>query len=141
MARRGENIYFRKDGRWEGRYITGRKMDGKPKFRSVYGTNYSEVKKKLVILKSQQLDAGKHAVLIYGNGSLSEWMDYWLDVIEKPYVRETTYLLYKRNIETHLKPQLGFCFCKSFLWSKSSERWTACEAAWPPAPCTECAGC
>ena len=108
MARRGENIYFRKDGRWEGRYITGRKMDGKPKFRSVYGTNYSEVKKKLVILKSQQLDAGKHAVLIYGNGSLSEWMDYWLDVIEKPYVRETTYLLYKRNIETHLKPQLGF---------------------------------
>lgn len=112
MARRGENIYYRKDGRWEGRCITGRKLDGKPKFRSVYGTNYSEVKKKLVLLKSQHLDAGKQAVVIYGNGSLSDWMDYWLDVAEKPYVRETTYLLYKRNIENHLKPKLGSLLLK-----------------------------
>lgn len=28
MARRGENIHKRKDGRWEGRYIKGR-ADGK----------------------------------------------------------------------------------------------------------------
>lgn len=27
MARRGENIRKRKDGRWEGRYIKGRKPD------------------------------------------------------------------------------------------------------------------
>ena len=28
MSKRGENIYKRKDGRWEGRYISGRKPDG-----------------------------------------------------------------------------------------------------------------
>ena len=32
MSRKGENIYRRKDGRWEGRYIRGRKQDGKAVF-------------------------------------------------------------------------------------------------------------
>ena len=31
MARHGENIRKRKDGRWEGRYIKGRTPDGKAK--------------------------------------------------------------------------------------------------------------
>ena len=31
MARRGENIYKRKDGRWEGRYKSGVKEDGTAK--------------------------------------------------------------------------------------------------------------
>lgn len=44
MARKGENIYLRKDGRWEGRYIKGRKKSGKPLFGSIYGKTYSEVK-------------------------------------------------------------------------------------------------
>ena len=30
MAKRGENIHKRKDGRWEGRYIKGRTAEGKP---------------------------------------------------------------------------------------------------------------
>ena len=36
MARKGRNIYKRKDGRWEGRIILGYDMDGKrrPVFRS-----------------------------------------------------------------------------------------------------------
>ena len=29
MPRKGENIYKRKDGRWEGRYIKSRTPDGK----------------------------------------------------------------------------------------------------------------
>ena len=108
MARKGENIYHRKDGRWEGRYITGRKMNGKAKFKSVYADTYSETKKKLVVLKSEHMKAGeKPAVRIYGNGSFSDWLDYWLDIVEKPYIKETTYQLYRRNIENHLRPWLG----------------------------------
>ena len=108
MARKGENIYHRKDGRWEGRYIIGRTMKGKPKFKSVYAGTYSEVKKKLVIFKSEYMKAGeKAAVRIYESGSLSDWMDYWLDIVEKPYIKETTYQLYRRNIENHLRPWLG----------------------------------
>lgn len=108
MARRGENIYHRKDGRWEGRFIIGRNQDGKPRFRSIYGKSYSEVKKNLVLLKSEHMvQARDQAVLIYGNGTLSDWMDYWLDVVEKPHIRPTTYTLYQRNINKHLRPHLG----------------------------------
>lgn len=44
MARRGENIRKRSDGRWEGRYIKGRSADGKPCWGYVYGTTYTEVR-------------------------------------------------------------------------------------------------
>ena len=43
MPRRGENIYKRKDGRWEGRYIKGYYC-GKAKYGYVYAKTYSEVK-------------------------------------------------------------------------------------------------
>ena len=33
MPRRGENIYKRKDGRWEARYIYSFKEDGSPRYR------------------------------------------------------------------------------------------------------------
>lgn len=45
MARRGENIRKRKDGRWEGRYIKGRKPDRTAIWGYVYGHSYTEVKK------------------------------------------------------------------------------------------------
>lgn len=44
MAKRGENIHRRKDGRWEGRYIKGRTPEGKPVWGYVYGYHYAEVK-------------------------------------------------------------------------------------------------
>ena len=44
MARRGENIRKRSDGRWEGRYIKGRSADGKPCWGYVYGATYAEVR-------------------------------------------------------------------------------------------------
>ena len=47
MARKGENIYRRKDGRWEGRYIADRAKDGRARYRSVYAKSYSQVKQKL----------------------------------------------------------------------------------------------
>ena len=49
MARKGENIYKRKDGRWEGRCRTGRLSGGKAGYISVYGKSYREVKEKLFV--------------------------------------------------------------------------------------------
>lgn len=48
MAKRGENIHKRKDGRWEGRIIIDRDTTGKAIYKSIYGKSYSEVKQKLV---------------------------------------------------------------------------------------------
>ena len=45
MPRKGENIFKRQDGRWEGRYIKAR--NGKNAvYGYVFGKSYSEVKKK-----------------------------------------------------------------------------------------------
>ena len=45
--RKGKNIYKRKDGRWEGRYIISRDAFSKAKYRSVYAKTYSECARKL----------------------------------------------------------------------------------------------
>ena len=42
MARKGSNIYKRKDGRYEGRVPIGYKEDGKLKYKSVYDRTLSE---------------------------------------------------------------------------------------------------
>ena len=42
MARRGDNIHKRKDGRWEGRYKDGYRADGSAKYSSVYAYSYFE---------------------------------------------------------------------------------------------------
>lgn len=48
MPRRGENIYKRKDGRWEGRYIKSH-CGNKATYGYIYGKTYSDVKKKLLL--------------------------------------------------------------------------------------------
>ena len=106
MAKRGENIYLRKDGRWEGRYIKGRRLDGKPQFGYVYGRKYSKVKQELVLLKAR--NAGKSNIATaYGSGRVAEWLGFWLETLVKPYIAETTYHTYKTQMERHLIPEIG----------------------------------
>ena len=52
MARRRESIQKRKDGRWEGRYIKGRKPDRAAIWGYVYGRTYTAVKKELTARKN-----------------------------------------------------------------------------------------
>lgn len=51
MARHGENIRKRNDGRWEGRYPVYSEEKGRKIYRSVYGRSYQEVKGKLTVKK------------------------------------------------------------------------------------------
>ncbi len=44
LPKTGENIYKRKDGRWEARFISGRKPDGCAKYTSVYARTYAAAK-------------------------------------------------------------------------------------------------
>ena len=48
MARKGENIYKRKDGRWEARYEKGRNSKGQIIYGSLYGKSYREVREKKI---------------------------------------------------------------------------------------------
>ena len=49
----GENIYKRKDGRWEARTAVGRKKSGKLAYRSFYGRTCREAKKKKLDYETQ----------------------------------------------------------------------------------------
>lgn len=76
MPRTGENIYKRKDGRWEGRYIKGR-TEGKTRYRSVYAASYREVKEKVEAEKKalengRQTDAKTEKVADIGRAWLSK---------------------------------------------------------------------
>ena len=58
MARHGENIRKRKDGRWEGRYLVYSEAKGRTIYRSVYGSSYEEIRKKLEAEKCQKGPGG-----------------------------------------------------------------------------------
>ena len=49
---KGENIFKRKDGRWEARYIKGYELSGKIKYGFCYGKTYREVKEKVTKCKA-----------------------------------------------------------------------------------------
>ncbi|WP_170924738.1 tyrosine-type recombinase/integrase [Candidatus Enterococcus clewellii] len=104
MARRGENIYKRKDGRWEGRYIQGRKLDGKICYGYVYARSYKEVRQKLIEQKIS-LKMNDPAQVDF-EGTVTIWIDYWLDEISDT-VKVSTYSSYKNKLERYVKPYIG----------------------------------
>lgn len=105
MARRGENIYKRKDGRWEGRYIKERKIDGKVRYGYIYSRKYLEVKHKLMLLKADSLRNSEYHSMYAG--TLTEWLEVWLDTIVKPKVKLSTYNSYKSKVQLHISPGIG----------------------------------
>lgn len=58
MARHGENIRKRKDGRWEGRYPVYSEEKGKLVYHSIYGRTYEEARDKLTAQKNKKEEAG-----------------------------------------------------------------------------------
>ncbi len=101
MPRKGENIYKRKDGRWEGRYKVGYNDSGMAKYRSVYGKTYQSVKEKLTVLKAAP-------ALINSSGKLTvkELFEEWISAV-KLKVKESTYANYRMKADKHILPEFG----------------------------------
>ena len=107
MPRHGENIYRRKDGRWEGRYFIGKRSDGRTAYRSIYGKRYGDVKKELLLRKAE-LYAGGQSAACPGKGVLFEdRAAYYLVYKAKPFVKESTYAQYQRLVAHYLIPAFG----------------------------------
>jgi integrase len=105
MAKRGENIYKRKDGRYEGRYIKGREADGRPFFGYVYSHRYEEVKTALTLAKAASKQ--EEPVRLIGKGGMGEWLPFWLEHTSKEQVKPSTYAQYHERVYRHLIPALG----------------------------------
>ena len=95
MPRRGENIYKRKDGRWEGRYIKGHSC-GKAQYGYVYARTYAETKQKLAEKAtggSPSQEAIKQLNTQRGRPSFEEISSEWLNSVESQ-IKESTYIKY-----------------------------------------------
>lgn len=104
MPKKGENIYKRKDGRWEGRYIRFRNIGGKTEYGYIYGKSYAEVKQKLMTAKAMAQshnEARGKLPGIYGQ-LLNDWLHS-----SKITVKDSTYARYAHLILKHIKPYLG----------------------------------
>lgn len=105
MSRTGENIYKRKDGRWEARYIDSYDGNGKAKYKYLYAPTYTEVKAKL--LKAQNYtDLTSDLEKSKDKEKYEYWLDAWLHT-KRLGVKESTYIRYRNTIENHIKPDLG----------------------------------
>lgn len=115
MSRKGENIYKRKDGRWEGRYIKAYSFDGKAKYGYCYGQSYREVKEKLAKQKASLL-------IKYGSEikttrrRFGTCCDEWL-MLKRLEVKESTYSQYYGCINRYIKPKLGNCYISALTSS------------------------
>lgn len=100
MARRGENIYKRKDGRYEGRYIKGYNSNGKAIYGYVYAYAYTKVRQKLALCKAT-VDPNKN----YSQLALSQWLYCWLNIRQE--IKQTTMQVYRGHIYNHIIPAIG----------------------------------
>lgn len=106
--RKGENIFQRKDGRWEARYIKGYELSGKAKYGFCYGKTYKDAKEKVAKYKAA-LVSGNPIPTSGPRHRFAFYCDEWLQ-LRKSRVRESTYIKYDTVLKKHIKPKLGGCF-------------------------------
>ena len=100
MARTGEGIYKRADGRYEARYISGRKEDGKAIYKSLYGRSKAEVREKL---EKERLKVYGEASAIEGKTFRQMAEKYLEDA--KGTIANTTYDKYLDVLERDIYPE------------------------------------
>ena len=106
MARHGENIYKRKDGRYEGRYVTGKKSNGTTRFGYVYGMRYTDVKKRL-LEKKAEIQKTIHPEAAVRGMTVEKWMRSWLETDLLGGIKPSSYLTYLNQMNRHILPCLG----------------------------------
>lgn len=106
MARHGENIYKRKDGRYEGRYVVGKTASGRTRFGYVYARQYAQARKMLLEKKAEQLrvEAAESAAL---RATLNDWMLHWMQNELLGSVKPSSFQTYRNQAVRHILPVLG----------------------------------
>ena len=97
-------LRLRKDGRWEGRVVTGYNENGLPITKSVTSVSKSECQRKLDELKTS---LGILAARAKPEMPFGEWVDLWYQTWSKPGLRITTQQAYEVRIYKHIIPGIG----------------------------------
>lgn len=104
MSRKGENIFLRKDGRWEARYIKMYNEDNKAVYGYVYGKTYLLAKRKRndILLKLPNTKKKNNSELVYFDSLIDSWI-----LQKKVLVKESTFSRYLDIVNKHIKPYFG----------------------------------
>ena len=108
MPKRGDNIYKRKDGRWEGRYIKDT-SNGIVKWGYVYAKSYKEVKMKMMSLYGDSKESVEPTVDATNEQSVDCFSSVALDWLSctQPQIKQSSYVKYGNIIRLHLIPCFG----------------------------------
>lgn len=99
MPKKGINIYKRKDGRWEARYLKGTDKNGKKLYGSVYGKTFDEAKAKQKSMLQKQPPITE--ILNENQYTLQTIPKEWLNSIRIS-VKESTYQKYETAVHNHI---------------------------------------
>ncbi len=99
MSRRGDNIHKRSDGRWEGRYISGRNELGKAVYKSVYAHSYADCSEKLKLARCDLLPVSKPM-------TVDELFTVW-HLSRKNKVKRSTFVNYLTLYNNYLRERFG----------------------------------
>ncbi|MBS6395812.1 MAG: site-specific integrase [Clostridiales bacterium] len=109
---KGENIFKRKDGRWEARYIKGYELSGKIRYGFCYGRTYKEAKEKVTAAKAALIN-GKAITASGSKNRFAYFCDEWFG-LHKGRFKESTCVKYETILEKYIKPELGECHPEMF---------------------------
>ena len=107
MAKTGENIYKRKDGKWEGRYIKER-VNGKIHYGYVFADSLEEAREKRryamegLNLQGTDADTGEKAAGCFLTDVAGEWFD---DL--RPQLKESSRVKYRNILNSYILPEFG----------------------------------
>lgn len=135
-GKKGLNIYKRKDGRWEARYIKSRNTQGKPRYGYLYATSYHEVRNNLqrVIQAMNTYDADAAEKIPATNYKFMGFSVIWLENSSTS-LKESTYIRYRTLLNCYLMPSFQqleiseitserICtFCKKLEKYEKKKRW------------------
>ena len=100
MPRRGENIFKRKDGRWEARYVRGYTPDGRKLYGPVYAKTYRDVKDRQLLYTMRPPEKIRESGII-----IEELMQEWLN--SQHQIKISSYQKYKTIVQNHISDKLG----------------------------------
>lgn len=99
LMAKGENIYKRKDGRWEARYKKGMDEKGKILYGYCYGKTYKEVKEKKKQAMIQWELFPEKAVKKCFRSHCESWLD-----LNRHSIKDSSYAKYYSMLQNHILP-------------------------------------
>lgn len=102
--RKGQNVYKRKDGRWEARIITGRTAEGKILYKSLYAPTCRQA---LQRKKDYEIEMVIHPLVVASPVTFYEASLKWISENSADW-KHSTRMKYQNYLERYIIPEWGY---------------------------------